>query len=64
LGVDAGTPTDGRVLLEALGDAVPSWDPVEHTREFSARGRDWRQTLTLEQVGTAAYLSRGSVEPA
>jgi arylsulfatase A-like enzyme len=66
LGLDAGTPCDGRVLLEALRDGdpqPPAWQTREEVVAFSARGQDWRQRVWFDQVGTASYVAGGTVEP-
>jgi hypothetical protein len=62
LGLDSGSPMDGRVLTEALGDPPPTYNPTEEGRMFSARGRDWLQRVQLEQVGSTSYLAAGTAE--
>lgn len=67
LGLDSGTPTDGRVLREALSDQggeTPEWRTTEQTVSFQAHGRQWCQRLWFECVGETAYLTGGAVEPA
>jgi arylsulfatase A-like enzyme len=66
LRLDAGTQVDGRVLSEALRDwteDTPAWQTNEESRSFTARGRDWVQRVWFDQVGSAAYLAGGTVEP-
>jgi Type I phosphodiesterase / nucleotide pyrophosphatase len=66
LRLDAGSQVDGRILSEALTDSVadpPAWGTKEEVTTFSARGRDWLQRVWFEQVGSAAYLAGGSVDP-
>jgi hypothetical protein len=62
LGLEQGSAMEGRVLHEALvgGTAVAEWDSTEEVREFSARGRDWRQRVWFD----GGYLAGGTVEPA
>ena len=67
LGLDSGTRCDGRVLWEALRDGAqqpPDWRSHEEVTSFSARGREWRQRVWFEQVGTTSYVSGGSVQTA
>src|SRR5207247_11262024 len=48
LGLDAGTPCDGRVLAEGLRDApseAPAWQLREETVSFHARGAELVQRL-------------------
>ena len=64
LGLDVGDSVEGRVLSEALvGGTTPTWDTWQEQREFAARGRDWRQRVWFERVGTSSYLTGGTVEP-
>jgi hypothetical protein len=56
---------DGRVLYETFHDWTqpdPEWDTWEDARDFSARGRDWRQRIWFERSGTTSYLAGGTVE--
>jgi arylsulfatase A-like enzyme len=65
LGLDAGTPCDGRVLTEALRDGdsqPPAWQTRQEMVSFSARGQEWLQRVWFDQVGTASYLAGGTVE--
>jgi len=67
LQLDSGTQMHGRVLTEALRDAIgdtPTWQSSEETRSFSARGRQWRQRVWFEHAFGVGYLTGGSVEPA
>jgi arylsulfatase A-like enzyme len=67
LGLEPGTPFDGRVLYEALWDAAadaPAWETREEVLSFSARGRAWAQRVWFECVGAHAYLAGGAVDPA
>jgi len=64
MGLDLGNSIEGRVLAEALiGGTQPEWDTWQEQREFSARGRDWRQRVWFDHVGATSYLSGGAVEP-
>jgi phosphonoacetate hydrolase len=65
LGLGVGDGVEGRVLLETLGDSPsePEWDTVQETKEFRARGRDWRQRVWFERTSSCAYLGGGTVEP-
>jgi arylsulfatase A-like enzyme len=64
LGLEPGTPFDGRVLDEALR-AAPASEPVWDTRQeelsFSARGQTWVQRLWFESIDAHEYLTGGSV---
>ena len=54
LGLDAGTPFDGRVLTEALRDGTPeasAWKTEEELVSFTARGREWLQRVWFEGRG-------------
>jgi arylsulfatase A-like enzyme len=66
LGLAPGTPFEGRVLEEALRDAVASHEPSWETRgemlSFSARDAQWTQRVWFECVGSSAYLTGGAVE--
>jgi arylsulfatase A-like enzyme len=65
LGLDSGTPFDGRVLHEALRDepaAAPDWEKRQEELSFSARGRGWVQRMWFESVGSTEYLAGGSIE--
>jgi len=67
LRLEAGSQVDGRVLAEALADwtaDVPVRTERTEVQAFSARGRDWFQRVWFDQVGAAAYLAGGTVEPA
>jgi arylsulfatase A-like enzyme len=66
LGLDEGSPMDGRVLSEALlnwtgGD--PEWRTREERRSFVARGRHLRQRVWFDGLGSNDYLAGGTVEP-
>jgi arylsulfatase A-like enzyme len=66
LRLDSGTQVDGRVLSEALRDwtaDTPAWQTKEEAGSFTARERDWVQRVWFDQVGGAAYLAGGTVEP-
>jgi arylsulfatase A-like enzyme len=65
LGLDPGTPCDGRVLTEALRDGdsqPPAWQTRQEMVSFSARGQEWLQRVWFDQVGTASYLAGGTLE--
>ena len=65
LGLDPGTPFDGRVLDEALRGAPaaePTWDTRHEARNFSARGKKWVQRMWFESIGAREYLTGGSVD--
>jgi arylsulfatase A-like enzyme len=61
LGLEPGSTMDGRILYEALvgGTTAGEWETGEEVREFSARGREWRQRVWFD----GGYLAGGTVEP-
>jgi arylsulfatase A-like enzyme len=61
LGLEPGSAMEGRILDEALGGGTPAaeWETSEEVREFSARGKEWRQRVWFD----GAYLAGGTVEP-
>lgn len=66
LGLEDGSPMDGRILSEALltwTGSDPEWSTREETRSFEARGCQWRQRVWFERIGSSEYLAGGTVEP-
>jgi hypothetical protein len=66
LDVKVGTGIDGRVLHETLCEATEAelaWDTWHDEREFTARGRNWRQRVWFDRFETYSYLAGGNVEP-
>jgi hypothetical protein len=66
LGLDAGSPFEGRVLAEALRDGSPegpAWQANDEAVAFTARGRAWIQRVWFETVGETTYVAGGAVEP-
>ena len=67
LGLPGDSALDGRILAETLRDSEapePDWDTVQEERQFTARGRDWRQRVWFERAASTSYLAGGTVEPA
>jgi hypothetical protein len=70
LGLDPGTPFDGRVLAEALATSgptppeAPAWQSSTTSMPYTVAGRDWQQHLWFEQIDGHRYLTGGTVEPA
>jgi hypothetical protein len=68
LGLDAGTPTDGRILTESVrssaSTSLPAWRTTDVTESFDARGRSWTQRVWFDEIGGSRYLAGGAVEPA
>jgi hypothetical protein len=66
LNLEIGANLDGRVLRETMRDAdqaEPAWDTWHAERDFTARGREWRQRAWFDRLATTSYLAGGSVEP-
>jgi hypothetical protein len=66
LGLDPGSPMDGRVISEGLRGWTgpdPEWTIVEEIQPFTARGKRWQQRLWFERIGSKQYLAGGTVEP-
>lgn len=62
LGLDIGH-VDGRVISEAIvGGLEPTSDTWEEQRQFTARGRAWRQRVWFDRTGATSYLAGGSIE--
>ena len=64
LGVDSGTPMDGRVLSEALRGG-PDPETVRrssrsHQAERAVEGGHYRQSVTVSQVAEAMYVDEGN----
>jgi phosphonoacetate hydrolase len=66
LGLDDGSPVEGRVLIETLRDGAaeaPVWQSNAETVGFSARGHEWIQRVWFETIGDTTYVAGGAVEP-
>ena len=63
LGIGGGETMHGRILTEALADGAPvEWRTTTHTATRRIAPGEYRQRITISQVGDTAYLDEGSGE--